>query len=179
MERRNRALITELSEREYPPAQPFCAPSSAAVEELPAKDNAKQLAALVEFLRRYLVCDEHQFTVLALWIVHTWCFELFSNAPYLNIRFPEPQSGNLCLDLLDLLCRSPWLAPSADSWAVVQHLLRGGSRRLSAHHGTLRAPVPGRHASRAICSKNLQGAFDRYLPPLKIGSAANLNPLAL
>src|SRR5258708_40250002 len=119
--RRNRALIAtaELSKREHLPAQPFYVPFSEAVEDSPAPDNAKQFAALVEFLRQYLVCDEHQFSVLALWIVHTWCFELFSTAAYLNVRSPEPQSGKtLCLDLLELLCRSPWLAPGADSRTV-------------------------------------------------------------
>ncbi len=125
--------IAELSKREHFPSQPFCAPFSEAVEDSPAPDNAKQLATLVEFLRQYLVCDEHQFTVLALWIVHTWCFELFSTAAYLNVRSPEPQSGKtLCLDLLDLLCRSPWLAPGADSRTVVQQLLKGEHRAAKA-----------------------------------------------
>ena len=115
LKRRNQPLIAEtaeLSERQYLPA-------AEVVEDLPAQENATQLAALVEFLRQYLVCDEHQFTVLALWIVHTWCFEVFSTAAYLNVRSPEPQSGKtLCLDLLELLCRSPWLAPGADSRTV-------------------------------------------------------------
>lgn len=126
-------MIAEHREREQLPAQPFRAPSSAPVEDFPVQDNTKELAALVEFLRRYLVCDEHHFTVLALWIIHTWCFELFSTAVYLNVRSPEPQSGKtLCLDLLDLLCRSPWLAPGADSRTVVQKLLKGEPRATQA-----------------------------------------------
>src|SRR5262249_40935822 len=71
----------------------------------PAMD---MLASTVAFLRRYLVCDEHQLTILALWIVHTWCYDVFPTSAYLDIRSPESQSGkSLLLDLLELLCDSP------------------------------------------------------------------------
>lgn len=134
------AETAELSEREHIPVRPFGAPISEVVEDSPAHNNAKQLADLVDFLRQYLVCDEHQLTVLALWTVHTWCFELFSTAAYLNVRSPEPQSGKtICLDLLDLLCRSPWLAPGADSRTVVQQLLRWESHATPAE--TSEAPL--------------------------------------
>jgi len=71
----------------------------------PAMD---MLAAIVAFLRKYLVCDEHQLTILALWIIHTWCYDVFPTSAYLDIRSPESQSGkSLLLDLFELLCDAP------------------------------------------------------------------------
>ena len=60
---------------------------------------------IAAFIRRHLVCDEHQLTLLTLWSACTQCHHLFSTAPYLWIHSPQPQSGkSLCLNLLcDLL----------------------------------------------------------------------------
>jgi hypothetical protein len=76
------------------------------------------------FLSRYLACEPHQLTVLTLWIIYTRCFERFPTAAYLNIRSPEPQSGkSLCLQLLKLLCDSPWMAAGADVRTITGCLL--------------------------------------------------------
>ncbi|HEY6971826.1 MAG TPA: DUF3631 domain-containing protein [Candidatus Angelobacter sp.] len=84
------------------------------------------LDQIVSFLRQYLVCDDHQLTVLALWIAHTWRFGSFRVHPYLDIHSPEPQSGKtLCLRLLDLLCREPAFCTGADSKTIMQYLSAG------------------------------------------------------
>jgi hypothetical protein len=63
------------------------------------------LDAVASFLRKYLVCDDHQLTILALWTASTRFNQTFSTAPYLDIRSPEPCSGKTtCLNLLNCLC---------------------------------------------------------------------------
>ena len=88
-----------------PPAPP---PVPAAASKLaPAPEMLDVVAAL---LRQYIVCNDHQINILALWIVHTWCFDAFSTTPYLDIRSPEPQCGKtLCLQLLNALSSGAWL----------------------------------------------------------------------
>src|SRR6267154_2644927 len=78
--------------------------------------------AISSFLSNYLACDPHQLTVLTLWVIYTWCFEHFFTAAYLEIRSPEPQSGKtLCLELLEMLCDSPWMATGADPRTITSH----------------------------------------------------------
>ena len=61
-------------------------------------------------LGEFLVCSEHQRTILALWIVHTYCFEAFPCTPYLNIYSPEKQSGKtVCLQVLRYLASDTWM----------------------------------------------------------------------
>ena len=72
-------------------AEPAEEPTSAPATEPPPP--GEMLDSMVSLLRQYLVCDDHQLTVLALWCVHTWCFPCFSTAAYLNVRCPGPQSG--------------------------------------------------------------------------------------
>ena len=87
------------------------------------------LAAVVSFLRRYLVCDDHQLTLLALWVVYTRCFEHFSSAVYLNLRSPESQCGKtLCLELLEILSDFPWLATGPAAPSAMASLLTGDRR---------------------------------------------------
>jgi hypothetical protein len=63
-----------------------------------------------EFLARYLQCSEHQRTVLALWVLHTYCSSAAQVTPYLSIQSASKQSGKtLCLQLLSLLCDNPAL----------------------------------------------------------------------
>src|SRR5262249_55843052 len=53
-----------------PPRQP--------AQNSPPNANAvEMLDSLTNFLRQYIVCDQHQLNVLALWIVHTWCYQYF------------------------------------------------------------------------------------------------------
>src|SRR5215471_14726246 len=87
-----------------PPRQP--------AQNSPPNANAvEMLDSLTSFLRQYLVCDPYQLNVIALWIIHTWCYQHFPTTAYLNICSAEPESGKTrCLELLNLLSNSPWLA---------------------------------------------------------------------
>jgi len=82
------------------------------------------LESLTSFLRQYLVCDQHQLNVIALWIVHTWCYQHFPTTAYLNICSAEPESGKTrCLELLNLLSNSPWLATGVLKGTIIDKLL--------------------------------------------------------
>src|SRR5579864_3509539 len=88
------------------------------------QDPVEMLDSIASFLRRYLICDEHQLTILTLWIVHTWCYQRFLTTAYLDIRSPEPHSGkSRCLELLNKLCNSPALLTAATSETIQDRLL--------------------------------------------------------
>src|SRR5215831_5967785 len=88
----------------------------------PPINGAELLDSIARFLRQYLVCDDYQFTLLALWIVHTWCFRQFSTAAYLYIHSTEQSAKTLCLKLLAALCDSPWLATGAHWRSIIENL---------------------------------------------------------
>ncbi|HEY6972444.1 MAG TPA: DUF3631 domain-containing protein [Candidatus Angelobacter sp.] len=91
-------------------------------------DLKHMMDLIVALLRKYLVCDDYQLTILTLWIVHTWCFEQFSSTAYLDIRSPQPESGKTrCLDLLGVLCQSPWRGRGPTPGTVIQTLLKDSS----------------------------------------------------
>src|SRR5215470_3042670 len=84
----------------------------------------EMLDSLTSFLRQYLVCDPYQLNVIALWIVHTWCYQHFPTTAYLNICSAEPESGKTrCLELLNLLSNSPWLATGVLKGTIIDKLL--------------------------------------------------------
>src|SRR5215813_14632345 len=100
-----------------PPRQP--------AQNSPPNANAvEMLDSLTSFLRQYLVCDPYQLNVIALWIVHTWCYQHFPTTAYLNICSAEPESGKTrCLELLNLLSNSPWLATGVLHGTIIDKLL--------------------------------------------------------
>ena len=68
------------------------------------------VTALAKVLRKFLVCSDSHIVVLALWIIHTYCYEIFPSTPYLNIYSPEKQSGKtICMGLLNVLARKAWI----------------------------------------------------------------------
>jgi hypothetical protein len=63
--------------------------------------NAAVLDDVAVFIRKYLVCDDHQLTILTLWSACARQCYGFRTAPYLDIRSPEPHCGkSICLFLL-------------------------------------------------------------------------------
>lgn len=88
------------------------------------QNPVEMLDSITSFIRRYLVCDEYQLTILSLWVVQTWCYQHFLSTAYLDIRSPGSQSGkSRCLELLNSLCNWPWFATSASPGAVKERLL--------------------------------------------------------
>ncbi|HEY6350922.1 MAG TPA: DUF3631 domain-containing protein [Candidatus Angelobacter sp.] len=97
----------------------------------PPPEPVEMLNAITGFLRRHLICDDHQYTLLALWIVHTWCARHFPAVPYLHIRSAESQSAKtLCLRLLAALSNSPWIATGAHPRSIMDNLLIADRRVL-------------------------------------------------
>lgn len=91
-------------------------------------NNAQALDLVAAFIRQHLVCNDHQLEILSLWCAYTWCFTSFIQAPYLEIRSPEPQSGkSACLLLLHALCKSPVLLHGPGPATVISRLLHGRS----------------------------------------------------
>ena len=80
--------------------------------------------ALQSFIRTFLLCTDHQLTILTLWIANTWSFPHFRTIPYLDVRSPEPQCGkSVCLRILDLLCRESALLTAASGGTLLGRLL--------------------------------------------------------
>jgi hypothetical protein len=82
------------------------------------------------FIQKYLVCSIHHRTALALWVVHTYCYQCFPVTPYLDISSPEAQSGkSICLGLLKVLSNNAWM-PGGVTAACL-------TTRLASHQPTL------------------------------------------
>jgi hypothetical protein len=108
-----------------PSASPDPAPS--APEPLSAAPESidQTFDAIAKFIRKHLVCSDHQVTVLTLWVVHTYCFDLFAATPYLNIVSPENQSGKtICLQLLSLLSCKPWMPSGIPKSRIVSRIAK-------------------------------------------------------
>jgi hypothetical protein len=89
------------------PHHAFMATNENRNDSLPLDQALDQIDA---FIKKHLVCSMHHRAILALWVVHTYCYEYFPITPYLEISSPEAQSGkSLCLALLNELCHKPWL----------------------------------------------------------------------
>ena len=72
------------------------------------RDGVEVLNDIAAFIRRYLVCDDDQLTILTLWSASSHCHQCFFTAPYLHVCSPLPQSGkSVCLSLLWDLSDAP------------------------------------------------------------------------
>src|SRR2546425_1070853 len=70
---------------------PVIAPESAPLPDAPKPEPVpftETFDALNKLIWNYLVCSEYQRIVLALWIVHTYCFDVLPFTPYLNVYSP-------------------------------------------------------------------------------------------
>ncbi len=84
---------------------------------------AEALDQIYAFIGKYLVCSMHQRTVLALWVVHTYCYQRFPATPYLEISSPECQSGKtVCLGLLEVLCKNAWMPGGVTAACITTRL---------------------------------------------------------
>jgi hypothetical protein len=96
-------------------------------QDSPPVDGNELIQEVAQFIARYLQCSAHQRTLLALWVLHTYCYCSARVTPYLSIQSAGKQSGKtLCLQLLSLLCDHPALTSGGFS----AHGNRRGDRRL-------------------------------------------------
>jgi hypothetical protein len=114
--------MTEHTQNQEPVVETAATPNAEPI------DGPQLLDEVAFFIRHFLVCEDHQLTVLAVWTLYTWCKDYFMIAPYLNVRSPEPESGkSLCLTLLLMLCNSPFHVTGALAASLVPNLLAGRS----------------------------------------------------
>jgi hypothetical protein len=81
---------------DFAPLAPGDAPAAARPPAEPVSlDQGGELLGQVErFVRRFVVfAADVQAVAVALWIMHTWCFEAAETTPYLHVNSPEKQSG--------------------------------------------------------------------------------------
>ncbi|HEV3040884.1 MAG TPA: DUF3631 domain-containing protein [Candidatus Angelobacter sp.] len=70
---------------------------------------------------RYLSASPEHLDLLALWTLHTYCFQDAAFSPSLNITSRHKQSGKtLCLQLLNDLCSDTWLYTSPSPALVLR-----------------------------------------------------------
>lgn len=69
-------------------------------------NGAALLREVADLLERYVVLPRHAEIGLALWVLHTWCFDAATATPRLEVTSPTPRAGKTrVMTLLDALCR--------------------------------------------------------------------------
>lgn len=82
-------------------------------------DGPELLGELKEAIRRFVVLGEAALNVLALWVVHTYVFDVAWITPRLAITSPEKRCGKtLVLTLLRYLVSKPLMTANASAAAV-------------------------------------------------------------
>ena len=116
---------------------------SAGNTQITPASGSEVLNHIASFIRRYLVCDDDQLTILTLWSASTHCHQCFFTAPYLHLCSPLPQSGkSVCLSLLWDLSDAPTAFFGVPGPTLLDRLLQGRSLDLVADgHSLLRFPV--------------------------------------
>lgn len=149
--------------------------------------NGALVTDLMAFIRQYVVMDESKLVAVALWIIHTHCYDRFEQTPYLAVTSPEKQCGkSRLLEVLDLLVRRPWML-TQPSEAVVFRTVHHErptmlmdetdtifNPRTADKHEGLRAMLNAGHRSGATVPRCLGGGekiikFRVYCPKVLAG----------
>ena len=89
-------------------------------------DLAILLDHVVAFVRQYVMLDEHQLWVLALWIAHTYSLESAECTPYLSVKSAEKRSGKTrLLEVLKMVVARPWFTGRVTASVLVRRLAKG------------------------------------------------------
>jgi Protein of unknown function (DUF3631) len=82
-------------------------------------EGAECLSAVAAQVRRYIAMPPGADTIVALWAMHTWCFDCFQCFPRLAITSPEKGCGKTTLlDVLGCLVRRPLPTSNATVSAI-------------------------------------------------------------
>jgi hypothetical protein len=102
----------------------------------PQGDDEPDAFSLVDWmLRRFLFLQDHQFTALALWILHTFVFNEFGHSPRLALLSPVRGCGkSVALDLCEKLCLRARKFGSATT-AVLPRLIHNGQSTVLLDEG--------------------------------------------
>lgn len=82
-------------------------------------DGERLLDALLDVFERFLVLPDGGTTVMALWVLHTYCFTAFQLSPYLTFVSPTKQCGkSTAIKLLLGLVNKPLAVSNASPAAI-------------------------------------------------------------
>lgn len=92
--------------------------ATAAIESLLAKNTPVPLFSpvepdalmndLIHEIKRYVVVSDHSAFAVALWVILTWCYDLFPRCPLLLINAPERECGKTqLLKVVEFLVHKP------------------------------------------------------------------------
>lgn len=90
-------------------------PNGHALDDATVREAEQQMAAellhdVFDHVRRYVALSDAQARIIALWILHTYCYTQFDDTPYLNVSSAEKQCGKTrLLETLELVVSKPWL----------------------------------------------------------------------
>jgi hypothetical protein len=92
-------------------------PDAASGPTMTPEDAARITGELIEkcraWIRRFVVVGDHEVTILACWLLHTWAFIVAVTTPYLHVNSPEKSSGKTTLlTVLKALARAPRFSSS-------------------------------------------------------------------
>ena len=150
-------------------------------------NGAAILDQLVAILRRHLGLRAAEYVVLAVWIIHTYCFEQFRHTPYLDINSPEKQSGKTTLlDVIEPLVHNPKRADSISPAALyrlvhkykpslmldeIDALIRSGKETSEAIRGILNSGFKRNGTTTRCTGKNMDqlAEFSTYCPKVIAG----------
>lgn len=79
--------------------------------------------SLMTMIEKYIYCSAHQQSVIALWVVMTWCISSFNVAPIFSISAMTKGAGkSQLLNLIGYLCKSPVLTSNITPAALFRYI---------------------------------------------------------
>lgn len=88
-------------------------------------DGGMLLDEIEKTLKRFVILEPHEYAAVALWVLHTYCFDSRSYTPRLHIRSPDKRCGkSVFLNILKELCHKPILASSMSAKAMFRMIDR-------------------------------------------------------
>jgi putative DNA primase/helicase len=82
-------------------------------------EGAALLDDVCDFIRRFVILDEHALNAITLWIAFAHCFAVAETSPRLRITSPEKRCGKSCLlEVLNVLSPRPLSASNISPSAV-------------------------------------------------------------
>ena len=89
-------------------------------EEVPLADILDELQYL---LRRFVVMNQEEADALALWVCHTYAFDVTNTTPYIRITASEKRAGkSRLLEVLSTVVARPWLTDRTTPAALVRKI---------------------------------------------------------
>jgi len=111
---------------DFTPLAPGDAPAAERppAEPVPLDQGGELLDQVEAFVRRFVVfATDIQAVAVALWVMHTWCFEAAETTPYLHVNSPEKQSGkSRLLEVLAQLARGALQAANMTAAALYRSI---------------------------------------------------------